>query len=273
MQSFKPWTTSAVNRATKSGNPVHDDRAAKQLGFTSGLVPGATLFAYLVHPALERWQERWLDRGHGSIVLIHPFHATDPVVAVPKADGPKSYACELRSRDGRVCATGTASIPDVRLAPPFQRDDPPAPATAHRPVASRTALEWLMRAGMGSLRLSWRSEPPYDQYTRDQAEMPSCVRPDQRAFANPAFLVNLANRALTANVRLGPWIHTESEVQNFSRLALGRCVDVESSVLDLFERGGHEFCDLQVNVFLKEGEPIATIRHRVIYLLRQLASA
>jgi len=122
---------------------------------------------------------------------------------------------------------------------------------------------------MGSVRIGWRGEPPYDRYTEDLDEMPAEVRADQRAFANWAFLLSLANQALTANVRMGPWIHVESELQSFGRLPLGRTVVVESEILDLFERSGHEFCDLRVGVFFKEGPPIATIRHRVIYRLRQ----
>jgi len=265
MQNFKPWTTTAINRASRSENPIHEDRAAQRMGFRAGLVPGATLFAYLVHPAVTRWREDWIDRGRGSILLSQPCYEGDGITVAAKADGPRSYGAELRTEAGGVHATGTASVPDQRPEPPVQRDDPPARGLEERPIASRLALERLKQQGMGSVRISWRGEPPYDRYCQDLDEMPTEIRPDQRAFANPAFVLNLANVALTANLRLGPWIHTESELQNFGRLPLGRSVNIESSIIDLFERSGHEFCDLQVNVFLKEGPPIASIRHRAIY--------
>ena len=269
MQTYRSWTVEAVNFSKRSENPIHDDRIAQRHGFRAGLVPGATVFAYLVHPALCRWGESWLDRGRAAIVLSRPFYDQEPVVVTPQADGANAYACELRGVGGEVRAKGAASLPDPPAESPVPRDDPPAPDPNERPWATRETFERLREQGMGSIRSSWRAEPPYDRYTKELDDMPAHVRPDQRAFANAAFVLNLANLALSSNVRLGPWIHVESEVQNHGRLPLGRSVHVESSVVEVLERSGHEFCDLQVHAFLKEGAPIASVRHRVIYRLRE----
>ena len=47
-----PWSEIAFNQATDSENRIHSDEVARQYGFRGGLVPGVTVFAYLVHPAL-----------------------------------------------------------------------------------------------------------------------------------------------------------------------------------------------------------------------------
>jgi len=98
--------------------------------------------------------------------------------------------------------------------------------------------------------------------------MSDWVRPDRKGLANPAFTLGLANWALSANVRLGPWIHVQSDVANFSAIPSGTELFVEASVEDLFERRGHEFVDLDVAVFREDGVPALHARHRAIYRMR-----
>jgi hypothetical protein len=267
--SIKSWYVRAYNSAIDSENKIHEDRVAQRHGFKGGLVPGTTVFAYLTHPAVALWGEAWLDRGRATIALHHPFYDGERVHVDPKADSSTSYACELRNPEAEVCASGTASIPETVSDVPTMRGDPPAPERWDRPRASRGAFERLRKQGLGSIRVAWRGEPPNDRYSRSIEDMPGLVRPDMQAFAHPGFVLGLANRILDANVALGPWIHAESELQNHSRLALGRSAHVEASVVDLFERGGHEFVDLEVHAFLKEGTPVMSARHRAIYRLRE----
>ena len=47
------WQGVAFNQAPDSANEIHGDRVAKQYGFRGGLVPGVTISAYLLHPAVE----------------------------------------------------------------------------------------------------------------------------------------------------------------------------------------------------------------------------
>ena len=95
--------------------------------------------------------------------------------------------------------------------------------------------------------------------------MPDCVRPDRDGWAHPGFTLGLANWVLSANVRLGPWIHVESDVTHHAACALGTEVHVEARVTDLFERRGHELVDLQVEAFGEESTPLLSATHRAIY--------
>ena len=47
------WSGIAYNQATASDNRIHSDEVARQYGFHGGLVPGVTVYAYLVQPAVE----------------------------------------------------------------------------------------------------------------------------------------------------------------------------------------------------------------------------
>ncbi len=63
MTEPKRWEGQAFNQATKSENKIHEDSVARKYGFRGGLVPGVTVYAYLVHPAVEAWGLDWLTRG------------------------------------------------------------------------------------------------------------------------------------------------------------------------------------------------------------------
>jgi len=81
----------------------------------------------------------------------------------------------------------------------------------------------------------------------------------------------LANRALSRNVRVSPWIHAESHGQHLGRARVGERLETRARVKRLFERKGHEFVELDL-VLVAEGErPVASIRHIAIYQLRGAA--
>jgi hypothetical protein len=262
------WEGTAYNQATESENKIHDDTVARRYGFRGGLVPGVTTYAYLVHPALASWGLDWLTQGTASVVLRKPLYDGDRLRVEPKPDGRRAYRGEVIGPDDVVCASGVVSLSEPASGAPARRGDPPAPSPDARPEATREALERLREEGLGSVRIAWRGERPYDRYTRALDDMPDLVRPDAGGFANPAFTLGLANWVLSANVQLGPWIHAQSEVRNCAAIPLGSALVVEGRIEDLFERGGHEFVDLDVSVLLEGGEPAMTASHRAIYRLR-----
>ena len=268
MTEPKRWEGQAFNQATKSENKIHEDSVARKYGFRGGLVPGVTVYAYLVHPAVEAWGLDWLTRGTASVVLQKPVYDGDRVRVEPKLDGPHAYQGEVIDPEGTVCATGLVSLPESAPEAPVRRGDPPAPSQDARPEATRSALEELRESGLGSLRITWTGERPYDRYTRELEDAPALLRPAEGGFANPAFALGLANWILSANVRLGPWIHAQSEVRNHAAIPLGNALVVEGRVVDLFERRGHEFVDLDVDIYLEAGAPVLSTRHRAIYQLR-----
>ena len=136
------------------------------------------------------------------------------------------------------------------------------------PHASRPVLEALRDGGMGAVRFAWPGKTDYDRYTQSLDDMPDLVRPDRGGYANPGFSLGLANWVLSRNVKLGPWIHVQSDVRNLAVIPAGSPLVVEARVTDLFERGGHEFVDLDVAVFIEPDTPVVAASHRAIYQLR-----
>ena len=81
---------------------------------------------------------------------------------------------------------------------------------------------------------------------------------------HPAILLSLANEILVSNYELGPWMHTASEVRNFSFARDGELIRVQARIEDRFERKGHEFVVLDV-VMLGEDRLIEQVRHTAIW--------
>ena len=120
---------------------------------------------------------------------------------------------------------------------------------------------------MGAVHFEWPGTTAYDRYTRSLGDMPDLVRPDREGYANPGFALCLANWVLAQNVKLGPWIHVQSDLRNLAAIPTGSQLVAEARVTDLFERNGHEFVDLDVAVFI-EDTPVFATTHRAIYQLR-----
>jgi hypothetical protein len=263
----------AHNQATESQNRIHADDVARRYGFRGGLVPGVTVYAYLVQPAVVAWGEDFFKRGAARIVLRKPLYEGARFrVELGQGEAP-GYAGRVVDEAGTVCAEGGVTLTDAAPPPLARRGDPPAPEPAQRRDATRAALEALRERGLGSIRLPWRGEGEMGRTHRTFDEMPDLIRPDRRGLANPAFLLGLANWVLSSNVRLGPWIHAQSEVRHVAAAPLGCELVTEATVTDLFERGGHEFVDLDVAVFdAAEDRPVLHASHRAIYRLRDPAA-
>ncbi len=81
-------------------------------------------------------------------------------------------------------------------------------------------------------------------------------------------MLGLTNWAFAANVQLGPWLHLETDSQHYAAIPYGSELIVESQIVELFERKGHEFVDLNCAAFLLNDAPLMRPRLRAIYQLR-----
>ncbi len=89
-------------------------------------------------------------------------------------------------------------------------------------------------------------------------------------LAHPGYLLRRANVALRENVTLGPWIHVESKVWNIRALSVDEPFTTRAVVLDNYEKNGHLFVDLDVVIAARDRDPVCRVRHKAIYVPRQL---
>ena len=125
----------AQNVAAESANKIHDDQVAATYGFRRGLVPGVTVYGYMVTPIVEMAPE-WLERGSMRLRLIEPFYDGEEVIVRAEAVDDGSIAVTAEREDGTVCALGTASIRDASLPQPQRLPEHPLPRIEQRPAPS-----------------------------------------------------------------------------------------------------------------------------------------
>ncbi|HEV2368441.1 MAG TPA: MaoC family dehydratase, partial [Acidimicrobiales bacterium] len=196
----------ARNAATASENRIHDDAVAREHGFSGGLVPGVTLYAYMTTPVVECFGRPWLERGTISVRFERPVYDGQEVEvrAEPRTEGERGLAqlaLELRNPDGVVCARGEASLPESSAALPDPADYKvrEAPLPEARPPADDQSL-----AAGTVLSTQWatvRSERAAPFLSLLSDDLPVFV---EERLAHPGFLILAANSALSSTVRLGP---------------------------------------------------------------------
>jgi len=255
----------ARNTSTQSENAIHHDDVARSYGFAGGLVPGVTVYAYVTHPLVEAWGTDWLERGTASVRFTKPlFEGDEAVVGGPSGRGAEGATAtvSVRTGSGGECSTATATLPSVRAGGPDPAGYVAAPLPTERPSA--VAANLPVGRVMGS---------PVHRYDADAAaawlakvDDDLAVYRGPEAYVHPAFYLDQANKALSQNVRLGPWIHVGSAIQHLSAARVGETLATRGQVRTLFEKKGREFVEL--DLLISAGDrPVAHVLHTAIYRL------
>ena len=269
-QELPPYRVIGYNYAADHDNKIHSDEVAAQFGFKGGLVPGVGVYAYLTHPVVAAFGLEWLQRGAMTAKFLKPiYHGEEAVVRanVSQTD-PLTLSLELCNPEGILCAVGEASLPptlpEINAADYPQRNLP-----AHRPVATMANLP--VRMALGSLEWSFDLAALAAKFLPDvRATLPLYL--GSEAVCHPAFYLAQANEILMANVKLGPWIHTGSEVHHYGLPQEGESLSLRGAVAASYERRGHEIVVLDLGLFASATRPIAHIRHSAIIHLREAQS-
>jgi acyl dehydratase len=266
LEPLPEYRVTARNTSADSENKIHDDTVARQYGFPGALVPGVTVYAYLTQPVVAAFGEPWLRRGTATVRFLAPIlHGEDVLVsgAVTGRDA-RGVTAALRATTARrgECAVLEVTVPAGSPTPVNLGLYGTAPLPAERPSASRTVLE---RPGpLGT------PEALYDTIRAgawlDRISDPLALYRGPQAWAHPAFFLDQANRALSGNVRLGPWIYVGSRVRHLSGARVGERLSTHGRVRSLWEKKGREYVELDL-VLVAGHRPVAHVLHTAIYRL------
>ena len=262
----------ARNTATASENRIHDDATAARYGFRSGLVPGITVYGYMTVPVVAFFGRAWLERGAMQIKFIQPVYEGDEVIVrtviettaadAPSTSAPSSTLSITAERgDGMLCAAATATLNDRQIAPRLA-DYPSAPLPAADDCPIATSESFIEGGVLGTLRetLSRQGAALLDHLDERLAIYRGAHPP-----AHPVALLELSNRILMRNFKLGPWIHAASELANYGTAHDGDVVEARGRIKGCFERKGHEFVVLDTLLVAEGARPVQQVRHTAIY--------
>lgn len=249
MRPLPLYRVRAENIAAEAENKIHDDRVAAAYGFRAGLVPGVTVYGYMTQPIVEIAPE-WLERGFMQLRLIEPFYDGESVFVRAEADDDGLIRVTAEREDGTICAKGSAALRVAHSAAPPRLPLCPLPGMEQRQAPSRENV--IPGALLGSVteKADFHGGRPYAER-----------------------LLQYSNEILARNFRLGPWIHTASELDHWSVARSGEEISARARIYDRFDRKGHEFVVIDVTV-VGEGERlIQTVRHTAIYRPRAFISS
>jgi acyl dehydratase len=250
------YDVTARNWATASENKIHDDDVARRFGFSGGLVPGVAVFAYMIRPCLERWDSTWLERGWLDARFVAPVYDGETVTVELDDRGELS----VLNQSGQSCATGNAGLHSEPAPSPNALPATPLPET--RPLANNDLL--APGTVLGTVDVEFHLDG-VEEYLASIGDDSPLHR--GQPVAHPGWLLLGANLALVSNVRLGPWIHVESDAKTFCPVTDGQTLSTRARVTETFERKGHQFVALDVLV-LADGAPAMRVNHVAIWQLR-----
>lgn len=270
---WRDYRVRARNLSRHSANKIHNDAVARTYGYAAGLVAGTTVWAYMTHPLVATWGSEWLRRGTGHVRFLRPVYDGDEVSVRVRTVGDSGGAAagevavevEAHTAGEGLVATAVAGL--AWGAPPPGPDPetyPAAPLPATRPPATPEALARLDPLGSPTLALD---EGELGRYA-DEVEEPLSLYHGPGALVHPGLLFQQANRALSENVALGPWVHVAGDLSHCGLARAGERLSTRGRVARLFERKGHRYVELDVLVVADGARPILHVRHTAIWELK-----
>jgi hypothetical protein len=214
------------------------------------------VYAYMMHLPVGRWGRAFLERGTAECRFTSPVYDGETVEVSGHEEG-EGIAIEVTSR-GKCCAAGAAHLANAAFSP---RDFPvvAAPALETRPQANAATLP--VGAVLGTQRFDTNVEF-LKTYLQEIGETDDLYL--REGLMHPGNILRMANFALFRNVKLGPWIHVGSRVQNLGAARAGEILSARARVTANYEKKGHRFVDLDVLV-LAGDRPVAQVLHTAIY--------
>lgn len=264
------YTSIAFNEVPDSENRIHGDEVAAQFGFEGGLVPGVIVSAYLAHPAVAAWGLDYVAHGAAHVVVEKPVYDDHAFTVTVDPQGERAYEAVLADAFGSARARARCWMPDSLPEPPRRRGDRLLSRDHQRPAGTPETMCRLQLEGLGALPVRWDERAELTRYFFDARLMPAPFTVEGGRHAHLGFVLGLTNWALGGNVRISPWLHLQTESQCFEPIAFGTDLVVESAIVDLFEKKGHHFCDVDVAAFRRDDDvAVMQARLRAIYQLRK----
>ena len=275
------WKGTAYNQVPHSKNEIHGDKVAKDFGFKGGLVPGVTVSAYLLHPAAVSYGMDFLERGYAHVRVNSPLydeqafeiHIENQIGRQTQTQhqeqGDQGYSAVLVPDGEAPCATAEILLAGTKNHRPVRRGDEIGEPNAASVPATRENMEALRKSGCKAFTYRWNADHEMSTYLRERSGMATPYSMEE--YANPSFVLGISNWVLAANAYMNPWVHMETKSQNYAPIPQGTKVVGEMEIKDLFDKKGHEFVDVLVNIFdVESNRCFSSIELRAIYKLRGL---
>lgn len=260
------WRRLANISAGRKGS-IHDDDAAREMGFRGGFVPGSTVGQAAMPAIIARLGQRWMEGGWYRFKFVRPVYVDEQVREVgsaPLADG--TLPLRVEARDGRLCCDGAAGLGATlpwdpaedgthgagEVFPAMTIGQAFAPSELH--VAADEAAAMIAAAG-----------DPTPWYESGSPWGGPLIPPER--------LMNAALNAIRGEIRTdesirNPGMWAEHAIAIEQPLFAGRTYTLTEHLADKGLSGRTAYADFQFEVADQSGARCATGRHKIKWILR-----
>ena len=193
------------------------------------------------------------------------------------ARGALTVDCWVDGPDATRCAPGSAALAwgdvgPVDARPPFAATDQvPRLPEERGPISRATApvgetlppVLWPADAEAVTRFLAGIDEQ--NPLFREGAS-------DRLPLMHPGAWPSIANRVLSSNFQLGPWIHTRSEIRHLAPARVGGMYTAYGVLTEAFEKRGHQYVTADVLVTDGDDEPVVRVLHTAIVVVAKRES-
>lgn len=260
-----PYQVRTHNASEQSENRMHSDDVAKQFGFKGGLVPGVTVFAHMTRPLVARYGEAWLTRGTADVSLDKPAYEGE-LLSIPSTETEnRMHTLTCLNEQGIELARMSADMPAIAAQPDARGEIAAAP-----PLQERPTVTWdLMAIDQPFPALAWTPTAEDNlEWCRDVRDDLALYREGAAPLLHPGLILRQANFVLRKRFVIPAWIHTASRITFFEALRTGPDYEVRAIPEQKWNRKGHEFVRLYVNI-RRDQRTVAEILHTAIFRPRE----
>jgi acyl dehydratase len=98
-----------VNLSADRKGSIHDDEAARSLGFRGGFVPGSIVATAALPALVHAFGPRWMEGGWYRFNFVSPVYIDEEVREVGVLEG-ATLNLRVENREGRLCCSGQAGL-------------------------------------------------------------------------------------------------------------------------------------------------------------------
>jgi acyl-coenzyme A thioesterase PaaI-like protein len=194
-----------------------------------------------------------------DVRFLKPVYDGDLLTVSAEAEGDERVNVEATRDDGEVCASGEAALHPTITMPRVDAYEL-RPLPSEPPLAEETAFR--ARPVLGSLEVTLSAEDAARQLNEVDEQLELYVR---EGIVHPGYLLRFADRILLENFSLPPWMHVSSSPRHFALAHVGEPLSVRANLVDLFERKGHRFVQLDVLILGPSGPVSRVMPYTAIY--------
>jgi hypothetical protein len=248
------------NISADSRGSIHDDSAARKLGFRAGFVPGSVVGTVAVEGAIGVVGKRLLEDGWYDLTFVSPVYTDDEVRAVAETAG-DGLSLRVETRDGRLCCSGRAGLGDTLPWP-----DTTAPDLSALP---RIEIGTELRGGAFSVTLTdlealLRGSGEDSAWYRAASPWGGPVVPPERLHRIALDVSRTVRLEIDGVRQPGMWAGHALVMR--APLFLGRVYKMTERVVDKGRSGRAVFLTYEFRVTSTHDEELAVGRHKVKWL-------